>query len=62
MTATAASGMHPSGMHSCFKTSMTYGSFTLWETDSVRDSDSDPIPVVGSLDWNLNWCNVKTSA
>ena len=29
-------------------------SFTLRETDSVMDSDSDPIPVVGSWDWNLN--------
>ena len=32
----------------------TNGSFTLQETDSGMDSDSDPIPVVGSYDWNLN--------
>ena len=42
---------------------MCYGSFTLRETDSDPDSYSDPIPVVGSWDWNLNLplCSVKTS-
>ena len=24
--------------------------------------DSNPIPVVGNYDWNLNLCNVKNSA
>ena len=31
-----------------------YGSFTLRETDSGTDWDSDPIPIVGSWDWNPN--------
>ena len=38
------------------------GLFTIQGTDSGTDSDSDPIPVVGSKDWNLNLCSVKTSA
>ena len=39
------------------------GSFTLQEMDSGMDSDSNPIPVFGSKDWNLNLtpCSVKTS-
>ena len=32
----------------------SYGSFTLLETDLGTNSDSNPIPLVGSLDWNLN--------
>ena len=42
----------------------TNGSFTLQQTDSGTDSDSDPIPVVDSYDWNLNLtaCNMKSSA
>ena len=40
-----------------------YGSFTLRETYSGTDSDSNPIPVVSSSDWNLNLTlyRVKTS-
>ena len=40
-----------------------YGSFTLQETDSGTDSDSDVIPVVGTYDLNLNLtpCSMKTS-
>ena len=40
------------------------GSFTLPKTDSGMDSGTNPIPVFGSWDWNLNLtlCSVKTSA
>ena len=39
-------------------------SFTLRETHSGTDSDSDPILLVDSWDWNLHLtlCSVKTSA
>ena len=40
MLATAAGSTHPTEMHSCFKTSTTYGSFTLQETDSDFRSHS----------------------
>ena len=34
--------------------SNSYGLFTFTNLDSYSDPDSDPIPVVGSWDWNLN--------
>ena len=42
----------------------TKGSFTLQETDSGTDLDSNPIPLVSSWDWTLNLtpCSVKMSA
>ena len=48
------------------RTDMQETSFTLTlqETISGTDSDSDPMPVVDSLNWNLNLTlrSVKTSA
>ena len=40
------------------------GLITMPETVSGTNSDSDPVTVVGSYDWNLNLipCSVKTSA
>ena len=38
---------------------LSVNTITLQETDSGTDSDSDPIPVVGSFDWNLNLTNVQ---
>ena len=43
---------------------LSNGLITLPETDSDPELDSDPIPVVGSWDWNLNLtpCSLKISA
>ena len=42
----------------------TNGVFTLPETDSDTDLDSNPVPLLGSWDWTLNLtpCSVKMSA
>ena len=45
------------------KPPMCNGLFTLTDPDSDSNTDSNPIPVVGSEDWNLNLtsCSVKSS-